>query len=123
MPLNEAMETDNAELLRMTLARIERGDDPFSDVQGRAALNCLRKFMLQNMPEGFAGGLDEEAIKLVVESEEKISSAIERLAKEAHALFGAIGMKEPTQFAFSLTFAQIVRERIAELQSKGVGRA
>ena len=123
MPLNEAMETDNAELLRMTLARIERGDDPFSDVQGRAALNCLRKFMLQNMPEGFAGGLDEEAIKLVGESEEQIAAAVEKLAKKVHAIFGAMAMKESHRFAFALAFAQILPERITEMQSKGVGRA
>ena len=83
----------------------------------------MRKFIFEHVPEGFSEGLDEEAIKLVGEPEEKVSAAIEGLAREAHAMFGAIGMKESTQFAFSLALAQIVRERIAELQARGVGRA
>jgi hypothetical protein len=117
------MIADNSELLSAVLARIERGDDPFTDPHDCAAFDYVLRFVFDHAPDRFSEMMDREAMALIGAPEEEINTALQKLAREIRSIFIQMPMKEATAFALSLAIARVLRERAAAFLANGVGHA
>lgn len=92
---------------------------PFSSPESRAALNYVRAFVRDTLPPGL---LDAKATALAFEPREHVAAGIQAICDEMRAGFDN-SASDAFAFACTLAFATLLKDRIAEIEAQGSGRA
>ena len=86
-----------------------------------AALDWCKNFVM-SVPSA-SGFIDENALRMSGEPQETIDREIEKLGDELFAGLDAQQLSHARRFATTLAACSLIRERIAEMQQRGSGRA
>jgi hypothetical protein len=87
----------------------------------QAALDFTKDWIL-SVPSA-SGFIDENALRMSGEPQETIDREIEKLGDEMFAGMQTQPLSRAKRFAMTLATCALIRERIAEMQQRGSGRA